>query len=294
LSAPPSIPDSFRRRLRVFGISSLVLLGGFAPVLIHWFSFSLHSELFSYLLLIPLVSGFLIHLRLRGLSFTYTPAFAVVILLAAPALALLLASFILTLPHDEALSLRIAAFVLLWIAAAVGILGGQTMARLAFPAAFLLFITPLPAPVVGHLETGLQHASAEAASSLFRLVGIPNFRTDLTFQLPNITMQVAPECSGIRSTLVLFIISLVAGHLLLDHPWQRVLFTLLVIPLGILRNAFRIVTLGWLCTHYGSAMIHSAIHHRGGPVFFALSLVPLFVVLLLFRSLARNPARVPA
>jgi exosortase/archaeosortase family protein len=123
---------------------------------------------------------------------------------------------------------------------------------------------------------------------LFQLLEIPNHRMGLAFQLPNVAIEVAPECSGIRSSLVLFITSLVAGYLLLESPWQRAALTLLVIPLGILRNAVRIVTIGWLCTHYGPDMIHSAIHHRGGPVFFAISLVPLLAMLVVFRLLGKR------
>mgnify|MGYP003908365983 CR=1 FL=1 len=37
------------------------------------------------------------------------------------------------------------------------------------------------------------------------------FRDGLVFKLPGIEMQVAQECSGIRSSLVLFITGLVAG-----------------------------------------------------------------------------------
>jgi len=164
------------------------------------------------------------------------------------------------------------------------------MRQMAFPAGFLLFMTPLPPMAVQWIETGLQHASAEVSGWLFVLADIPFFRTGLSFQLPNVTLEVAPECSGIRSTLVLFITSLVAGQVLLKRPWQRVLLVALVIPLGILRNAFRITTLGWLCTRYGAEMIHSAIHHRGGPVFFAISLIPLLGMLLLFRMLGKTKA----
>jgi exosortase len=138
------------------------------------------------------------------------------------------------------------------------------------------------------VESGLQHASAEVAARLFPLVGVPFFRTGLWFQLPTITLEVAPECSGIRSTLVLFITSLVAGHLVLEKPWQKAAFAALVVPLGILRNAFRIAVIGWLCTNHGPGMIDSPIHHRGGPVFFALSLLPLFALLLWFRRMGKG------
>lgn len=120
---------------------------------------------------------------------------------------------------------------------------------------------------------------------MFPAANVPFYRTGLAFQLPDITIQVAPECTGIRSTLVLFITSLLAGYFYLQRPWQRVALAAFVIPLGIARNAFRIVTIGWLCTRHGPEMADSPIHHRGGPVFFAVSLIPLFVMLILFRKL---------
>jgi exosortase/archaeosortase family protein len=102
----------------------------------------------------------------------------------------------------------------------------------------------------------------------------------MEFQLPGFSMEVAPECSGIQSSLVLFLTSLLAGHLFLRTPWKRAVLILAVIPLGILRNGFRIFTIGQLCMRLGPEMIHSPIHRQGGPVFFALSLMPFFLLLI--------------
>jgi exosortase/archaeosortase family protein len=52
-----------------------------------------------------------------------------------------------------------------------------------------------------------------------------------------------------------------------------------VIPLGILRNGFRILVIGLLGVYVGPYMVDSPIHHHGGPLFFALSLIPLFILL---------------
>jgi exosortase/archaeosortase family protein len=65
--------------------------------------------------------------------------------------------------------------------------------------------------------------------------------------------------------------------------WRRALLVWAVIPLGLLRNGLRILLISLLCIHIGPEMINSVIHRRGGPVFFALSLVPLFAMLWLFR-----------
>jgi exosortase C (VPDSG-CTERM-specific) len=149
--------------------------------------------------------------------------------------------------------------------------------------AFLIFMVPLPDAAVEALETASKFASAEAASFLINLSGTPNLRDGLVFHLPGIAIEVAQECSGIRSSWVLFITSLLASHLFLRSNWRRALLVLFVIPLGVVRNGFRIAVLAWLCVQYGPHMIHSIIHHRGGPLFFVLSLGPLFGVLWWLR-----------
>ena len=77
------------------------------------------------------------------------------------------------------------------------------MAAAAFPVAFLIFMVPLPNAAIDLLEKMLMAASAEVADWLFGLAGVPALRSGFIFQLPNITIRVAQECSGIRSTVVL-------------------------------------------------------------------------------------------
>ena len=122
---------------------------------------------------------------------------------------------------------------------------------------------------------------------------MPFLRDGLEFRLPDITLQVAPECSGIHSTWVLFITSLVAGQMILRRPWSRVLLCLVVLPLALLRNGFRVFVIGELCVHLGPRMIDSPIHHRGGPLFFALSLVPFFLWLYFLRQRERAEVAPP-
>jgi exosortase/archaeosortase family protein len=112
----------------------------------------------------------------------------------------------------------------------------------------------------------------------FNMAGTTLVRHGTVFELPGIVLAVAQECSGIRSSWVLFITSLLASHLFLNTPWRKFVLVAFVIPLGILRNGFRIMVIGLLCIHVGPHMIDSVIHRRGGPVFFALSLVPLFLL----------------
>ena len=162
------------------------------------------------------------------------------------------------------------------------------MTAAAFPVGFLLFMVPLPDAAVHTLERASALASAEAAAMYFALAGTPLVRHGTTFELPGIVLEVARECSGIRSSWVLFITSVLASHLFLRSPWRRLVLVAFVIPLGILRNGFRILVIGLLCVHVGPHMIDSIIHRQGGPLFFVLSLIPLFLLLWWLRRAERS------
>ena len=162
--------------------------------------------------------------------------------------------------------------------------GRDWMRAAAFPLAYLIFMIPMPDAMADALESASKYASAEVANLLFHLSGTPFLRAGLIFQLPNITIEVAQECSGIRSSWVLLMTSILAANLFLKTRWRRFALVAFVIPLAILRNGFRILVIGLLCVNVGPHMIHSLIHRRGGPLFFMLSLIPFFLVLWWLRK----------
>lgn len=267
---------------------AIVLLACFAKPLYELVRFALHSDLFSHVLLIPFISGYLVWIRKASLPPPSRPARGLgIILLVLGVLAYFGAALPLvvglpTARYDH-LTWSTLSLVLLFGAACCFCFGPATLRAISFPLAFLLFAVPFPGIVVAVIERFLQVASALAADLFFTVTGMNFVRQGLVLQLPGISLEVAPECSGIHSTLVLFITSFVAGQLFLHKFSNRMLLAVAVIPLGILRNGFRIWTLGELCVHVNPNMIDSPIHHHGGPLFFAVSLIPLFLLLLYQR-----------
>lgn len=164
------------------------------------------------------------------------------------------------------------------------VLGEAFLRAVAFPMALLIFTIPLPDAFRQVIESFLQHGSAIFAGIFFQISGTPILQDGLNFKLAGCVIQVAPECSGIHSTLVLMITSLLGGWLFLGSPWKRAVLALAVIPLALARNGFRIFVIGQLCAAYGPQMLASPIHRHGGPLFFVLSLIPLFLFLLLLRK----------
>lgn len=265
----------------------------FAKPLFEMLRYSLNTELHSYAILIPLISACLIWWQRKHLlpAISSSPTLAVVPLaiglVALKAILFPTLDLVSAKPNDYLALTTFCYLCLLW-AGALLLLGGRFLRHFLFPAAFLIFMVPMPTVVENAVEIFFQHTSAEASAVLFSLSGMTFHREGLIFELPGIAIQVAQECSGIRSSLVLFITSLLAGHLFLQTPQRRWVLTLCVIPLAIVRNGLRIFTIGMLCVHVDPRMIESWIHRQGGPVFFALSLIPFF--LLLFW-LCRNERR---
>jgi len=285
-------PVGPNRSVTGFALFALALSVVFWRPLIDLARYAFGSDLYSHILLIPWVSLYLAALKRRTL-----PPVRAGNMMAAwiPGLtgALVLAVYgVLRFQGfrpamDDYLSMMIFSWYCFLAAGFLAFLGFRVMRSLAFPVGFLALMVPLPALFTNGLELFLQHTSADAAAALFNLTGATVFREGLVFQLTGIAIEVARERSGIHSSRVLFITSLLAGHLLLHSVWKKAVFALAVVPLGIVRNGFRIFTIGMLCVHVDPAMINSPIHTRGGPVFFLLSLVPFFILLFLLRRSER-------
>ena len=248
-----------------------------------------HSDLHSHILLVPFISAYLLRISPGRLT-AYHSSIAGTVAAGGIGIAALAAGIAWRsdLSVNDELALLALAYVSFVAADGFLYLGAKWMGARAFPVAFLIFMVPLPDAAVNWLEKASMLASAEAAAMFFNVFGTPLVRHRTVFELPGIAIQVAQECSGIRSSWVLFISGLLASHLFLRTRWRRAALVAFLIPLGILRNGFRIFVLGMLCVHIGPWMIDSPIHHQGGPLFFALSLVPLFLLLWWLRRQERR------
>jgi transmembrane exosortase EpsH len=91
------------------------------------------------------------------------------------------------------------------------------MRSAVFPLTYLIFMVPMPDAMAEALETASKYSSAEIANVLFHVSGTPLLRAGLVFQLPNNTIEVAQECSGIRSSWILFMTSILAANLFLKN-----------------------------------------------------------------------------
>ena len=286
-----SAPSNQKQKWRFWrgACFAIVLLAVFAQPLLALINYAARSQLSSYILLVPFVSAYLFYLQRDRLPKNYAIDLPLAIVSLAAGLGVLAFTYWLDFAGqapgtNDRVALLTLSFLCCLVAGGFFFFGRAWMRAAAFPLAYLIFMVPMPDAMTEGLETASKSASAEVANLLFHLSGTPFLRAGAIFQLPNITIEVAQECSGIRSSWVLFMTSILAANLFLKTRWRRFALVAFVIPLGILRNGFRILVIGLLCVNVGPQMIHSLIHRRGGPVFFMLSLIPFFLVLWWLRK----------
>jgi exosortase len=181
-------------------------------------------------------------------------------------------------PNDYATIAVSSALVMLW-GAFVLAYGTDAFKAVLFPMMFLIFMIPVPAFIMERIITFLQIGSTEFANLLFWLSQAPYYRDGFVFQLPGMSVEVAPQCSGIRSGLALFITAWLAGYLFLDSGWRRIALVLFVFPVTMFKNGIRIASLTLLGTYVDPRVLQSSLHREGGIPFFILALLLMAPIL---------------
>jgi exosortase len=256
----------------------------------------LENDTFSQIPLIPLVTLFLIYERRKAIFSEVSFSGILGSALLAPGLILLgIAHLNLwRLSATNPQSLLVFAIVLIWLGAFALFFGTRAFRVACFPLLFLLFMVPIPEPFLSKTIYLLQEGSSAMAAMFFRVAGVPYLRQGFVFQLPGVSIRVAEECSGIRSTLALLITTVLASYLFLRSSWRRLTLCIAVIPLAIFKNGLRIATLSTLAIYVNPDFLYGRLHHQGGIVFFMIALIPLALLLMLLQRGERVKPTAPS
>lgn len=265
----------------LFGISLLIC---WLP-LRETFNLALEREEYTHILLILPVSATLIvqEWRTRKLSSEPSIGAGMVILLLAVLVGFLGRTRLVGFSADVQRSLAMIALVTWWIGAFALSFGSHACRVLIFPLCFLFWLVPFPDLMLSTIVTWLQNGSSFAAHLLFAAAGVPVARDGVMLSIPGLSLEVAKECSSIRSSLMLVVTTMVLAQLFLRSPWRKVLVVAVAIPLSVAKNGLRIFTIAMLGTRVDPDFLTGSFHHHGGIIFFLIALAAVFVLLWVLR-----------
>jgi exosortase len=118
----------------------------------------------------------------------------------------------------------------------------------------------------------MQEGSAWSAHALFSIFGIPAIQKGVQLTIPGLTIQVAQECSSIRSSSMLLITAILLAQFFLHAFWRKAFIAAIAIPLSVAKNGLRIFVITVLGTRVDPAYLTGRLHHQGGVLFFAVAL----------------------
>ena len=286
-----------RRHLIFLLFFVLAFLMIFAPIKALYDSAS-HGEYYSHIVLIPLVSIYLV-LQKRKLVFSepentdgrgaHSPRNDRI----AGISLLLVGALLYFVGRGVGAGLNQNDFTAIIALAAVVFLNGgfilsyglHAFKAALFPLLFLVFVIPIPSALMDSFIYFLQVGSTEFTNLLFMATGVPFLREGFVFHLPGMSVEVAKQCSGIRSSLALLITTILAGHMFLNTWWKKVILAVLIIPITMFKNGIRILILTLLGTYVDPKWVtESNLHRDGGILFFILALVLMAPILYWLRK----------
>ncbi len=181
------------------------------------------------------------------------------------------------------LSLSMFALVIWWIGSVLFCFGVEAFRTFLFPLCFLFWMVPIPPFALNGIVLLLQRQSAFAARILFLIVGVPVTQNGVMLSIPNLDIEIARECSSIRSSLMLIVITMVLTHLFLRSRWRKILLVAAAIPLSVAKNGLRIFTIAELGTRMDPGFLNGKLHHNGGIVFLGIALLAIGALLWALR-----------
>lgn len=238
----------------------------------------------SYILLVPGVCAALIYFN-RDRIFTNlaTPEQSTRFLTLLPGAAFIALAYILESGSESRLASTALGLILFWSAAFYICFGYEALRRSTFELGMLIWIIPIPPDGIEVITVTLQKASADLVDVMFQMTRVPVLRNGFFFYLPGQAIEVAKECSGIRSTLSLLFLTLILAHESLTGTWRRVVLVLCALPIVVIKNGIRIVTLTLLAMYVDPSFLTGRLHHEGGIVFFLIGLAILIPIIGVLR-----------
>ena len=262
------------KRYRLHMLAVIPLLAGIYYLIVpgmvmDWYK----DENYSHGFLVPLIAGYFFWQRWPELKTRLVkPDGLGLVVLVLGLLQLLLgwlASEYFTM--RSSLLVLLAGMVLYWF-------GREILKGMALPLGFLIFMVPIPYIIYDMAAFPLKLFVTKVSVAFLQLSGVVVMREGNILAFPNITLEVADACSGIRSLLSLLALAVAYAFFLQTSNLRRWIIIASAVPIAIATNALRVIVTGFLAQWWGAKAAEGFFHEFAGLMVFALAMALLVAV----------------
>jgi exosortase len=240
-----------------------------------------NDDNYSHGFLIPFISGYFIYEKRQQLADLPTQPSRAGILLIFFALLVLIAGH----TAIEYFSMR-SSLIILLCGMTLYLFGWPTTKLAALPLLYLFFMVPIPYIIYDAVAFPLKLFVAKYSVFVLKLAGMPVIREGNIIMFPEIVLEVADACSGIRSLISLLALSVACAFMTQQKTGARIAVALSAIPIALLTNGIRVIVTGILSRTYGASVATGFFHEFAGLSVFVVAMVILGMFVLLMRRWA--------
>ena len=231
------------------------------------------DENYSHGFLVPFIATYLAYMRLRDLQAAEVrPANAGIGLIGFGLVMLGLGWL-----GSESFNMR-ASMVVILAGSALYLFGWQVFTILLVPLCYLLLMVPIPYIIYDAAAFPLKLFVTKASVMSMKALGIVVLQEGNILMFPNITLEVADACSGLRSIMSLLALGTAYAFVMHSTTRDRIILILSTLPIAVLTNCLRVIATGILAQYFGSAAAEGFFHEFAGLFVFAGAVV-MFVSL---------------
>lgn len=287
--------DSLRSLLKHSNIRGQVAILAGALLFCYWDVLNalvnqwITNDIYSYAFLIPVISGYMIWLQRERLStLPLMSASLLGWLVLSSGLAALLVGWAgqLLLVQELSLLLTLSGLVLVFW-------GVHAFRLLRAPIGYLLFMIPVWGIVTDPIQMPSRLFSAKIATVILQSLGLNPHQDGIYIELTDVTLEVAPECSGVNYLFAVAALGVPIALFCLRSWVPRVILLASSLAIAMVANGLRIALIGLTANYQLSVDSHGPFHILQGLAVSVVGYVAMFAVLWVLRRREYRTAHCP-
>ncbi|MBM9616722.1 exosortase/archaeosortase family protein [Desulfobulbus rhabdoformis] len=151
--------------------------------------------------------------------------------------------------------------------------GKESIKTIAFSLFFLFLMIPIPSQIYSSATIPLQLIVTDISAIAIKSLNIPLFQQGNTLHLPDTTLQVVEACSGLRSIISLFTLSIIFGHIHHNTIKEKLILASTTVPIAIFINILRITVMVISLYYFKIDLTEGSLHTYFGLIIFTLSIL---------------------
>lgn len=268
--------ELLKNQKHLIGMLSLLLVAMgivYWPIVVPMVKQWAADDNYSHGFLVPLIAGYLAYLRRDELLAAEVRPSNFGLAIICFGLFMLLLGWIAT----EYFTMR-SSLVVIVAGSVLYLLGWEIFKILLAPMAYLLLMVPIPAVIYDAAAFPLKLFVTKVSVLTLKAMGIVIWQEGNILMFPNITLEVADACSGLRSIMSLLALGAAYAFVLHTKTRDRVILILATLPIAVFTNCLRVIATGVLAQYFGSAAAEGFFHEFAG-FFVFFGAVVMFVAL---------------